>query len=77
MNLEDEIAPGNQGLKDQLMALRWIQENISSFGGDPDNITIFGESSGGASVHYQCLSPLAKGINDFPIDFNTYLTIFD
>lgn len=61
LNLEDNIAPGNQGLKDQVMALKWVRDNIVNFGGDPDNITIFGESAGGASVHYLTLSPLAKG----------------
>ncbi|GLG92613.1 Esterase SG1 [Gryllus bimaculatus] len=54
-------APGNAGLKDQTMALRWVKNNIHVFGGDPDNITIFGESAGGTSVHYQVLSPLSKG----------------
>lgn len=43
------------------MALKWIRENISNFGGDHENITIFGESAGAASVHYLCISPLAKG----------------
>ncbi|XP_011690277.1 PREDICTED: esterase E4-like, partial [Wasmannia auropunctata] len=62
LNLYDKVATGNQGLKDVIMALRWIQKNISEFGGDPENVTIFGESVGGAIVHYLTLSPLAKGL---------------
>ncbi|XP_057335725.1 uncharacterized protein LOC130674421 [Microplitis mediator] len=62
LNLDDEEAPGNQGLKDQVMALKWVQQNIDKFGGDPNRVTIFGESAGGAAVHYLTLSPLAQGL---------------
>ena len=58
----DEVIPGNNGLKDQVMALRWVQQNIAQFGGDPGNVTIFGESAGGASVHLLLLSPMSKGL---------------
>jgi carboxylesterase type B len=43
------------------MALRWVQQNIAGFGGDPGNVTIFGGSSGGACVHYHMLSPMSEG----------------
>lgn len=55
-------APGNVGLKDQLMALRWIKNEIHRFGGNPHMVTISGQSAGGASVHFHLLSPLSKGL---------------
>ncbi|XP_036983634.2 bile salt-activated lipase isoform X1 [Artibeus jamaicensis] len=58
----DSNLPGNYGLRDQHMAIAWVKRNIAAFGGDPDNITIFGESAGGASVSLQTLSPYNKGL---------------
>ena len=53
---------GNYGILDQIQSLKWIKANIAQFGGDPDNVTIFGQSAGAGSVRTLCESPLARGL---------------
>ncbi|XP_038216933.1 venom carboxylesterase-6-like [Zerene cesonia] len=62
LSTQDEACPGNNGLKDQQEALRFIQKTIHSFGGDNSSVTIFGESAGGASVHFHMLSETSAGL---------------
>lgn len=59
---EDYASSGNLGLLDQICALRWLQENLPAFGGDPNNVTVFGESAGAGSVSLLPLLPAAKGL---------------
>lgn len=54
--------PGNAALKDQVMALRWVKDNCANFGGNPDCITVFGESAGSASTHYMMLTEQTRGL---------------
>lgn len=54
--------PGNAGLFDQMMALQWVRDNIGFFGGNPDNVTLFGESAGAVSVSMHLLSPLSRSV---------------
>ena len=58
----NKASPGNYGLKDMVAVLRWVKDNIADFGGDPDSITIFGNSAGAAAVHYLSLSKKTKGL---------------
>lgn len=62
--LEDPIlyVPGNAGLKDMVMALKWVQRNIYKFCGNPHNVTLFGQDAGASSVHLLFLSPSTRGL---------------
>ncbi|KAJ8916853.1 hypothetical protein NQ315_005860 [Exocentrus adspersus] len=62
LSTEDDVIPGNNGLKDQRFALLWVQENIHLFGGDPKKVTIDGQSAGSASVSYLVFSKQSEGL---------------
>lgn len=65
-------ASGNYGVMDQIAALEWVQRNVASFGGDPDNVTIAGESAGGLSILYLLTAPGAHGLFDKAIAQSSY-----
>ncbi|XP_069356258.1 esterase FE4-like [Maniola hyperantus] len=80
--LDTESVPGNAGMKDQVAALRWVRMNIKNFGGDPNKVTIFGESVGSASVALHALSPMSKGlfrrvIGTSGVPINDFSTAFE
>ncbi|XP_037574776.1 acetylcholinesterase-like [Dermacentor silvarum] len=62
LDTNTEEAPGNVGLWDQLMAMQWIQRNIAAFGGDPDLVTVVGQSSGAMAIHLHMMSPFSVGL---------------
>lgn len=62
LNTGDGVVRGNMGLKDQVMALRFIQDVAPQFGGDPNSVTLWGESAGGASAQLHMLSPMSQGL---------------
>ena len=62
LSLENDSAPGNLGLHDQFLALTWIQENIRSFGGNPDKVTLMGESAGAMAAMLHTVSPFSQGL---------------
>ncbi|CAB3382986.1 Hypothetical predicted protein [Cloeon dipterum] len=62
LNVGSKELHGNYAIRDQIHALKWVQENIAAFGGDPNSVTLFGWNSGAASIHYILISPLAKGL---------------
>ncbi|KAI5702713.1 hypothetical protein M8J75_003317 [Diaphorina citri] len=62
LNLGLEECPGNVGLRDIMASLHWVQANISDFGGNPNNVTLFGESAGAASIHYLLMAPSTRGL---------------
>ncbi|KAL4097018.1 hypothetical protein QTP88_021860 [Uroleucon formosanum] len=62
LSTENDDLPGNYGMKDQVLALKWVQKNIDKFGGDPKKVTLFGQSAGSVSIGLHLLSPMSKGL---------------
>ena len=74
LSAESKRGSGNYGFHDQIAALDWVRRNIAAFGGDADNVTIFGESAGATSVHALLASPQAKGLFHRAISESAWVT---
>ena len=70
----DRGVSGNYGILDHVAALEWVRDNVGGFGGDPGNVTIFGESAGGASIYALLATPLAEGLFHRTISESTWIT---
>ena len=75
--LGNNDVPGNAGLRDQSMALAWVKEQITNFGGDDEKITVFGESAGASSIALHIVSPLSKGLFHRAILQSTWTGFFN
>ena len=75
--LGNNDVPGNAGLRDQSMALAWVKEQITNFGGNDEKITVFGESAGASSIALHILSPLSKGLFHRAILQSTWTGFFN
>jgi carboxylesterase type B len=63
LNTGDKSSPGNFGLKDIILVLKWVRDNVAAFGGDPNNVTLMGFSGGSVGVHALVVSRAAAGLS--------------
>ncbi len=75
LGMGDDVLPGNLALWDQVLALQWLQQNLASFGGDPERVTICGQSAGGVCVSLHTLSPRSRGLFSAAITQSGIFTI--